>query len=138
MPEGIHNLINKVMEYEPESLVPNIDNHIFTNDEGIDDNGGNDKEQDMAMNVAGVLVQPCLMHLVEAGWNKIREMNVKKIRMVANEQIQQKRRTKQYIMDRVMTMKQELMSTSIPVKQDNVEELEWVSYLQKLRYDYYN
>ncbi len=112
------------MEYEPESLVPNIDDHIFTNDEGIDDNGGNDKEQDMAMNVAGVLVQPCLMHLVEAGWNKIREMNVKKIRMVANEQIQQKRRTTQYIMDRVMTIKQELMSTSIPVEQDNVEESE--------------
>jgi hypothetical protein len=126
------------MEYEPESLVPNIDDHISTNDEGIDDNGGNDEEQDMAMNIAGVLVRPCLMHLVKARWNKIREMNVKKIRMVTNERIQQKRRTMQYIMDRVMTMKQELMSTSIPVKQDNVEELEWVSYLQKLRYDYYN
>jgi hypothetical protein len=64
-------------------------------------------------------------------------MNVKKIRMVIDEQTQQKRRTMQYIMDRVTMMKLELMSTNIPVEQDNVDKLEWVSYLRELRYDYY-
>jgi hypothetical protein len=41
-------------------------------------------------------------------------------------------------MNRVIAMKQELMTTSITVEQDNVEELEWVAYLQELRHDYYN
>jgi hypothetical protein len=133
LPEAVVNVIDEVMKYEPELLVPNINDHIFTNNEGVDDDGGDDKENDMAMNVAGVMVRPCLMHLVKVGWNKLREMNVKKIRMVTDERTQQKRRTMQYILDRVTTMKLELMSTNIPVKQDNVEESEWVSYLWELK-----
>ena len=43
-----------------------------------------------------------------------------------------------YIMDRVKSMKHELMSASIPDEQENVEESEWVSYMQELRLDYYN
>jgi hypothetical protein len=56
LPKDVVNVINEVMEYESELLVPNIDNHIFTNNIGIDDNRGDDEENDMAMNVAGVMV----------------------------------------------------------------------------------
>ncbi len=28
-PEGVENMLDEIMEYEPEVLVPNIDNHIF-------------------------------------------------------------------------------------------------------------
>jgi hypothetical protein len=41
-------------------------------------------------------------------------------------------------MDRVKSMKDELMSASIPDEQENVEESEWVSYMKELRLDYYN
>ena len=37
VPEGINNVIDEVMEYEPEILVPDIDDHVFTNEDGIDD-----------------------------------------------------------------------------------------------------
>ena len=63
---------------------------------------------------------------------------LKKIRMVADERVQRKRTTTKYIMDRVKSMKHELMSVSIPDEQENVQELELVSYMQELRLDYYN
>ncbi len=78
---------------------PNIDDHIFPDDDEIDDETGNDKEEVTSMNDAGIVGRPCLIDLVEEGWNKLREMNVKKVRMVADEQTQQKRRTTQYIMN---------------------------------------
>ena len=43
-----------------------------------------------------------------------------------------------YIMDRVKSIKHYLMLASIPDEQEIVEELEWVSYMQELRLDYYN
>ena len=46
--------------------------------------------------------------------------------------------TTKYVMDRVKSMKDELMSSSITDEQENVEELEWVSYTKELRLDYYN
>jgi hypothetical protein len=131
------SLFDVVMEYEPEMLAPKIHNHIFPDDDEIDDETGNDEEEVMSINNAGIVGRPCLIDLVEEGWNKFREMNVKNVRMVADERTQWKRRTTQYIMNRVIEMKQELMTTSIPVEQDNVEELEWVAYLQELRHDYY-
>jgi hypothetical protein len=126
------------MEYEPEMLVPNIDDHIFPDDDEIDDEIGNDKEEVMSMNNAGIVGRPCLIDLVEEGWNTLREMNVKKVRMVADEWTQRKRRATQYIMNRVIAMKQELMTTSILVEQDNVEESEWVAYLRESRHVCYN
>ncbi len=109
------SLFNEDVEYEPEMLVPNIDGHLFPNDDENDDETGNDKEEVTPMNDAGIVGRPCLNDLVEKGWNKLREMNVKKVRMVADEWTQRKRRTTQYIMNRVIAMKQELMTTSIPV-----------------------
>jgi hypothetical protein len=77
------------------------------------------------------------MDLVLVGWNKLKEINVKKIR-IADERVQRKRTTTKYIMDRVKSMKDELMLASIPDEQENVEELEWVGYMKELRLDYYN
>jgi hypothetical protein len=108
VPEGINDVIDEVMEYKPEILVPNIDDHVFTNEDGVDDDGMDDKEQEMTMEIGRLMTRPCLMDLVLVGWNKLKEMNVKKIRMVADERVQRKRTTAKYIMDRVKSMKPDL------------------------------
>jgi hypothetical protein len=38
----------------------------------------------MTMEISGVMMRPCLMDRVEEGWNNLKEMNVNKIRMVAD------------------------------------------------------
>jgi hypothetical protein len=116
-------------------MVSDIDDHVFTSEDGVDDNGMDDEEQEMTMEIGGLMTRPCLMDLVLVGWNKLKEMNVKKIRMVADERLQRKRMTTKYIMDRVKSMKHDLMSASIPDEQENVEESEWVSSMQELRLD---
>ena len=134
----INDVIDEGMKYEPKILVPDIDDLVFTNEDGVDDNGMDDEEQEMTMEIGGLMTRPCLMDLVLVGWNKLKEMNVKKTRMVADERVQRKRTTTKYIMDRVKSMKQDLMLASIPDEQENVDKLEWVSYMQELRLDYYN
>jgi hypothetical protein len=131
-------VINEVMEYKPEILVPDIDDHVFTNEDGVNDDGSDDEEQEMTMEIGGLMTRPCLMDLVLVGWNNLKKMNVKKIRMVVDERGQRKRTTTKYIMDRVKSMKHDLMSASIPDEHENLEESEWVSYMQELRLDYYN
>jgi hypothetical protein len=138
LPEDVHDVIDEVMEYEPESLVPNIDDHVFSNDEGIDDNRAYDEEQELSVNVGGVIVQPCLMDLVKVGWDKLREINVKKIRMVADERSRRKRTTTQYILGRVSSMKRDIMENSIPPEKEDVDYAEWILYLRELRSDYYS
>ena len=126
------------MEYEHEILIPDIDDRVFTNEDGVDHDGNDDEEQEMAIDIGGLMMRPCLMDLVLVGWNNLKEMNVKKIRMVADERVQRKRTTTKYIMDRVKSMTHDLMSASIPDENENVEESEWVSYMQELILDYYN
>jgi len=137
VPEGINDVIDEVMEYEPDVLVPDIDDHVFTNEDDIDDDGIDGEEQEMTMEIVGLMRRPCLMDLVLVGWNKLKEMNVKIISMVADERVQRKRTTTKYIMDRVKSMKHELMAASIPDEHENVQEAEWVSYMQELRLQYY-
>ena len=92
-------MIDEIMEYEPKILVPDIDDHVFTNEDGIDDDGADDEEQEMTMEISGVMTRPCLMDLVKVGWNNLKEMNVNKIRMVVDEQMLRKRMTTEYIVD---------------------------------------
>ena len=110
---------------------------MFSNEDGIDYDGADDEEQEMTMEISGVMTRPCLMDLVKVGWNKLKEMNVNKNRMVADQRTQRKRTTMKYIVDRVKTMKEDLMSASIPVEQADVEESEWVTYMHELRLNYY-
>jgi hypothetical protein len=70
--DSMDDIIDEVMEYEPKSLVPNIDDHIFTNDESVNKDGGDGKEQELAVNVGGQMVRPCLMDLVKVGRNKLK------------------------------------------------------------------
>ena len=42
--DEVKNVIDEVMEYEPELLVPNIDDHIFAGDDSDDKDGGDDEE----------------------------------------------------------------------------------------------
>ena len=137
-PKGITNVIDKIMEYEPKILVPDIDNHVFSNEDGIGDDEADNEEQEMTMEISGVMKRLCLMDLVKVGWNKLKEMNVNKIRMVVDQPMQRKRTTTKYIVDWVKTMKEDLMSASIPVEQADVEESEWVTYMQELWLNYNN
>jgi hypothetical protein len=41
-------------------------------------------------------------------------------------------------MARLVAMKQELMTTTIPLKQDTVKDSEWVVYIRELRFGYCN
>jgi hypothetical protein len=52
------------------------------------------------------------MDLVKVGWDKLREINVKKTRMAADERSRRKRTTTQYIIGRVATMKQDIWQTA--------------------------
>ena len=90
------------------------------------------------MEVGGVEMRPCLTNLVEVGWQKLKEMKIKKTRMAADDRTRRKRLTTRYIMDRVKTMKEDLMLASIPVEMEIVTQSEWVSYMRELRVDYYD
>ena len=92
-------MIDEIMGYEPKILVSNIDDHVFCNEDGINDDEVDDKEQEMTMEIGGVMTRPCLMDLVKVGLNKLKEMNVNKIRMVADQRTQRKRTTTKYIVD---------------------------------------
>ncbi len=37
-----NDVINEIMEYEPKILVPNINDHVFSNEDSINDDGDND------------------------------------------------------------------------------------------------
>jgi hypothetical protein len=63
-----------------DAVVPDIDDHVFSNEDSIDDDGVDDEEQEMTMEIGGVMTRPCLMDLVKVGWNKLKEMNVNKSR----------------------------------------------------------
>jgi len=73
------------MEYDPDTLLPDIDDHVFPNEDDIDDDGMDDEEQEMTMEIGELMTRPCLMDQVLVGWNKLKEMNVKKIMTVADE-----------------------------------------------------
>ena len=114
-------MIDEIMEYEPEILVPDIDNHVFSNKDSIDDDGADNEEQEITMEISGVMTRPCLTDLVEVGWNNLKEMNVNKVRMVADERTQRKRTTTKYIINRVKSMREDLMSANIPVEQEDAK-----------------
>jgi hypothetical protein len=66
------DIIDEVIESKPETLVPNIDDHIFNIDDEYDDNMGKDNGKMDAMNDETNserlrLVRPCLMDLVDKG-----------------------------------------------------------------------
>ncbi len=110
---------------------------MLDNKEEVDNDIGEDKDQTAMNNCKRVqLARPCLTDLVETGWKKLHEMNVKKVRMVADKWTQCKRKTSYYIMDRVVAMKEESMKTTIPPELDGVEDSVWIMYLRELRYNH--
>jgi hypothetical protein len=120
--EGLEDILDMVMEYKPEIVVPNIKDHIFNVEH---DKNIRDKDNIAVDN--GEMTQsrrPCLSDFVELGWRKLEDMNVaKKMMMVANERTRQKRSTTQYIMDRVAKMKEQTIFTIIPPEIEEVEVL---------------
>ena len=69
-------MINEVMDYEPKILLLDIDNHVFTNEDGVNDNGSDEKELAKTIEIGRLMTRPCLMDLVLVGWNKLKAMNV--------------------------------------------------------------
>jgi hypothetical protein len=70
----------KVMEHEPKTLVPDIDDHIFD----IDDDDDDDDELD-TINVGGgtdgvplLVVMSCLIDLVNDGWRNLTRLTWRK------------------------------------------------------------
>jgi hypothetical protein len=89
---GIDDVIDEIMEYEPETWHPDIDDHIFDVDNNEDDEIGVEEEE-TTINIGARVSRTCLTDLVETGWNKLQEIDVKKVRMVTDEQVQWKRKT---------------------------------------------
>ena len=54
----VDNIIDKVMEYELELLVPNIDDHIFAGVDSDVEDGGDDEEQEITLNIEGAMLRP--------------------------------------------------------------------------------
>jgi hypothetical protein len=83
---GVNDVMDEVMEHKPEILVPNIDDHIFENDDEDDDNNEMD-----TINIGGgtngvplVVARLCVSDLGEEGWKKLDEMNIGKVQLVAD------------------------------------------------------
>jgi hypothetical protein len=132
--------IDEVLEYEPENLVPNIDDHIFGTNKADADDVFDDDDDETVINLGErvQLTRLFLIDLVDSGWKKRIKMNVWKVRIVPDKWLLRKRKTTQYIMHRVAAMKEEMIATTIPLELDEVEEGVWVTYLRQLRYNYYN
>ncbi len=66
IPEGIDKVINGIMEYEPETLVPDINDHILdVNNNGDDDIS--DDEEETTINKVARVSRTCLTDLDETG-----------------------------------------------------------------------
>jgi hypothetical protein len=95
LPDSMDQVIDKVMEYKPETLVPNFDDYIFNdnakdNDKMVDDNDEIDTI-DVVANGKGLLeLRPCMMDLVNKGWKKLDKMNIRKVQRVAEERSRSK------------------------------------------------
>jgi hypothetical protein len=85
-------------------LVPKIGNVIFDiKEDNVDDVMDKDKDQrSMDEGERVQLTKLCLIDLADSR----SQMNVKKLRMVADKQTQLKRKTSQYIMERVTGIKE--------------------------------
>jgi hypothetical protein len=90
LPDRMDQVIDKVMEYEPETLVPNTNDHIFDdndkdNEDMVDDNDKFDTIDVLANSEGSLELRPCMMDLVNKGWKKLGKMNVRKVQTVAEE-----------------------------------------------------
>jgi hypothetical protein len=82
-------------------------------------------------------VKPCLMDLTQTGWDEFAKLNVQEVRQHAKDCLVWKCDTKKYIMRQVMEMKSSLRSISICEENVTAEQAMWLSYLIKLRRNYY-
>jgi hypothetical protein len=85
-----------------------------------------------------LMAMSCLIDLVNDGWKKLEENNMRKVRLVANKQAQHKINTRRCIMERVMAIEEVTMTTIIPSELDVVEECQWSTDLREIRGNYNN
>jgi hypothetical protein len=81
------NVLDKVMDYEPTSNVPDMNDHVFDNDSNNDNVV--DDERDVA-HIEGLIqaVKPCLLDLLQTGWKVLENVNEKKVCKHATERLQ--------------------------------------------------
>jgi hypothetical protein len=81
------------MEYKNQTLVPNIDDHLFDDNDKdnyniLDDNVNIDTIDVLTNSEGSLELRPCMMDLVNEGWKKLDKMNLRKLQKVAEERPQ--------------------------------------------------
>jgi hypothetical protein len=88
-------VIDEILEYEPEIVIPNIDDHIFDKEKADADDVFDNADDETRINPGErvQLTRLCLIDLVDSGWKKLTKMNVQKVRMLADKWTLRKRKT---------------------------------------------
>ena len=129
--------LDEVMEYEPSENVPDINDHVFDeNNEDKDDD--NDDEVITGLEVDTVWSRPCLRDLQGLGWAAIDKVKVKEVRQHAKDHLSWKSDMMNYIVLQVIGMKS--ISGEISVREEEGVEVEpiWTDYLTELQPNYYD
>lgn len=87
IPDNMTDVLDEVMDYEPTSNVPDMNDHVF--DDESDDGDAADDERDI-VHIEGLVqtVKPCLLDLSQTGWEVFKNANEKEVRKHAMEQLQ--------------------------------------------------
>jgi hypothetical protein len=122
--------LDKVMEYEPSGIVPDMDNHAFDVDEEEEEDGDDDEVIDVSN---GGNMKACLLNLWDVGWDELAKVNVKQVRKHTVDCLQRKRDTMKYIMKQVLNMKSSSQLIVLCKENMTAVSLTWSMYLDELR-----
>jgi hypothetical protein len=67
-PDNMKDVLDKVMEYKPSRIVPDMDNHSFNVDEEEEEEGDDNEVVDVSN---GGNMTPCLLNLWDVGWDEL-------------------------------------------------------------------
>ena len=137
LPDNVKDVLDEVMEYKPSENVPDINDHVFNdnNEDKVDDN---DDEVITGLEVVTVQTRLCLSDFQGLGWAAIDKVKVKEVRQHAKDRLSRKSDMMKYIVLQVINMK--TISGDISVCEEKGVEVEpiWTDYLNELRPNYYN
>jgi hypothetical protein len=128
LPDKITDILDKIMEYEPSDVVPNMDDHVF--DDKYNDNEAEDDEHDMQIIQSDASTRPCLLDLTSTGWQQLE--NVIEVHQHHTNHMQRKHDTMKYILMQVVEMKTTMRDISICEENSMAEISTWSAYLNVL------
>ena len=137
LPDNVKDVLDEIMEYEPSENVPDMNDHVF-DDNNKDENDDKDDEVITGLEVVTVLSRPCLNDMQGLGWEAIDKVKVKEVRQHAKDRLSRKSNMMKYIVLQVIDMKS--IYGYISVCEEKLVEVEpiWTDYLNELRPNYYN